>query len=328
VEYETPFKIRSNVELLFRDNGHILGSASVRLRITENGKETVVGFTGDIGRPDRPILKDPMIMSEVDYLITESTYGNRIHESTPEDITRFKSVIQQTCFEQKGKILIPAFSVGRTQEILYMLDKLNKSGQIPHLRVFVDSPLSTNATGVFMKHPECFDQEIMDYMRQDPNPFCFSDLKFITETEESKALNSLEGGAIIISASGMAEAGRIVHHIFNNMENPNNTILIVGYCAEQTLGWKIRQGVKEIKLFGEIKHMKARVEVMDSFSAHGDRNEMYDFLKPLNQGRLKQTFLVHGDYEEAQLPFQEFLGKQGFRNISIPAPGTVVPISG
>lgn len=327
VDYEKHFEIKPGVSFLFRDNGHILGSASIVLKVNDGGKETSIGFTGDIGRPDRPILKDPITMDEVDYLITESTYGARIHESTPEDLQRFKQIIVDTCVRNQGKIIIPAFSLGRTQEIVYMLDKLKKQNEINHVPVFVDSPLSTNATAVYLKHPECFDNEILNYMKSDSNPFGFNDLTYISEVAQSKALNTSATSSIIISASGMAEAGRIVHHISNNMGNKNNTILIVGYCAEQSLGWKIRNHEEFIKIFGEVKKLNARVEIMDSFSAHGDRNEMFNFLKPLNTQRLKQTFIVHGDYEEAQIPFKDFLLKNNFKNISIPEPGSEVEIN-
>lgn len=327
INYEEWFPVREGVSALIRDNGHILGSGSVTLKIKRsNGREVSVAFTGDIGRPDRPILKDPAQMNDADYLISESTYGGRLHEKFPDDKDHLYKVVKETCIDRKGKIIIPSFSIGRTQEIVYMLDQLEHQGKLNHIPVFVDSPLSTNATEIYRRHPECFDDEIRNYMAKESNPFGFNNLQYITEVEQSKQLNSLQEPAIIISASGMAEAGRIIHHISNNVENPNNTILIVGYCAEGTLGWRLRTGIKEIKIFGEEKKVKAQIAVMDSFSAHGDQKEMLSFLDNLDRSRLKQTFLVHGEYDDGQLPFKTALEKNNFRNISIPQKGEVITI--
>ncbi len=322
VNYETVFEVHKGVTAYFRDNGHIIGSGSILIHIRSGKRELKVGFTGDIGRPNRPILKDPIQMEEADYLICESTYGGRSHDSFPDDKEYFLKVILDTCISRKGKLIIPAFSIGRTQELVFMLDQLNKENRLPPIPVFVDSPLSTNATEIYRKHPECFDDAITQYLHSDSNPFGFNNLQYITEVEQSKALNLFPGPCIIISASGMAEAGRIVHHIFNNMENARNTILIVGYCAEQSLGWKIRKGISPIKLFGEEKQLKAKVEIMDSFSAHGDHNELLAFLHNQNRTRLKKIFLVHGDFE-SQLAFKKGLEKNGFHFISMPEKGEV-----
>ncbi|MBX7108954.1 MAG: MBL fold metallo-hydrolase [Chitinophagales bacterium] len=322
VNYETPFSAGKGVKAYFRDNGHIIGSGSILLTMNDGGTERKIGFTGDIGRPNRPILKDPIRMEDVDYLISESTYGGRFHESYPDDKEYFLSVILDTCIKRKGKLIIPAFSIGRTQELVFMMDQLHKEGRLPHLPVYVDSPLSTNATEIYRRHTECFDEFISRYLLTDANPFGFNDLKYITDAEESKALNLLPEPCIIISASGMAEAGRIVHHIKNNMEDARNTILIVGYCAEQSLGWKIRKGISPIRLFGEEKTLRAKVEIMDSFSAHGDHNELLQFLDNLNRNRLKKLFLVHGDFE-AQLALKKGLEKNGFQFISMPEKGEV-----
>ena len=322
VNYETLFTIHKGVTAYFRDNGHIIGSGSILLHIQSNRHTLKIGFTGDIGRPQRPILKDPISMEEVDYLICESTYGGRFHESFPDDKEYFLKVIIDTCISRKGKLIIPAFSIGRTQEIVFMLDQLSKENRLPPIPVFVDSPLSTNATEIYRNHPECFDEAITQYLHTDSNPFGFNNLQYITDVEQSKALNLLPGPCIIISASGMAEAGRIVHHIFNNMEDARNTILIVGYCAEQSLGWKIRKGISPIRLFGEEKQLRAKVEIMDSFSAHGDHNEMLAFLNNQNRARLKKIFLVHGDFE-SQLAFKKGLEKNGFSFISMPEKGEV-----
>jgi metallo-beta-lactamase family protein len=314
--YEHWFKLRNGVEVMFRDAGHILGSASVTLRIEEKGETYLFGFTGDIGRPNRPILHDPKPMPEVDFLITESTYGDRLHESAPAEEDHFLEVMKKTCVEKKGKLIIPAFSVGRTQEIVYMLDQLERAGKLPPIPVYVDSPLAINATMVFGNHPECFDAELHEYMLTDPNPFGFNGLTYIHSTEESKLLNASEQPCVIISAAGMMNAGRIQHHIFNGIDKPRNTLLIVGYCSPNTLGGKLRQRPQSIHLFGIEKSVLADIVIMDSFSAHADRNEMADFLQNQRQS-VKQLFLVHGVYE-SQVNFRSFLLEKGFRNVEIP----------
>ena len=287
--YNRWHRINEKVSVLFKDAGHILGSSSVTLKITENGKERLVGFTGDIGRPDRPILRNPQQMPKVEYLICESTYGDKDHQLPPEQSEEFLNILIETCIEKKGKLVIPAFSVGRTQEIVYMLDKLETAGLLPKLPVYVDSPLAVNATMIFGQHPECFDNELNEYLLIDDNPFGFNDLNYIRDVKDSKALNDTDEPCVIISSSGMMNAGRVKHHLFNNIENPKNTFLIVGYCSPNTPGGMLRDGVESIKLFGEWKMVKADVKVMDSFSAHGDRNEMHDFIS--NQTGLVAIFI-------------------------------------
>lgn len=322
--YDVWEQIHPNVQVMFRDAGHILGSASVTLKINENGKETIIGFTGDIGRPDRPILRDPVPMPMVDYLICESTYGDRLHESGPEQSAQFLEVIKKACVEKKGKLIIPAFSLGRTQEIVYMLDKMETAGLLPKIKIYVDSPLAVNVTHIFGLHPECFDKETNEYLSVDSNPFGFNNLVYIKDVEDSKALNFTKEPCIIISASGMMNAGRVKHHLFNNIENPNNTFLIVGYCSPETPGGILRTGAKTINIFDEEKIVRAEVKIMDSFSAHGDRDEMRDFI--YNQkGNVKKIFLVHGE-PETQLNFKQFLIEQGMGMIDIPSPGQEIEI--
>ena len=277
--YHSWFKISNRVSVYFSDAGHILGSASVVLKIQDNGKEIMLGFTGDIGRPARPILRDPEPMHECDYLIAESTYGNRVHESRPEEVDKLLSIVKNTCLDKKGKLIIPAFSVGRTQEIVHLLDHLENDGRLPSLPVYVDSPLAVSATRIFGVHPECYDRELQKYMLTDPNPFGFGRLQYITEVEESKRLNGSDEPAIIISSAGMANAGRVVHHLANNIEDPRTTILMVGYCSPDTTGGILKSGVKQLKLFGNWLNVNAEIKTMDSFSAHGDRLEMMDFMK-------------------------------------------------
>ena len=322
--YERWFKIHDNVEVLFRDAGHILGSASVTLRIRENGKITTIGFTGDIGRPNRPILKDPKTMPEVDYLLCESTYGDKDHIGKPNERTELLEVIKSACLEKKGKLIIPAFSVGRTQEIVYMLDKMSTEGILPRIPVYVDSPLAINATQVFGGHPECYDNELYEYLLVDDNPFGFSDLTYVRDVALSKELNTTEDACIIISSSGMMNAGRVKHHLFHSIDQEKNTLLIVGYCSPNTPGGKLRAGDKEIRLFGEMKDVKMDVKIMDSFSAHADRNEIIEFIE--NQKKLKKMFLVHGNYEK-QKAFKYLLHQHDHKDVLIPNLGNEITIN-
>jgi metallo-beta-lactamase family protein len=316
--FERNFNIHPDVEVMFRDTGHMLGSASVTLTIRENGKTTRLGFSGDIGRPNRPILKDPQPMPELDYLICESTYGDKEHESAPNELERFARIIYHTCKEKKGKVLIPAFSVGRTQEIVYMLDKLASHDLLPRVPVYVDSPLSVNATEIFRQHTECFDSDLHDYMLNDANPFGFNSLVYINDVEQSKALNQSQEPCIIIASSGMMNTGRIKHHLANNVEKESTTVLIVGYCSPQTPGGQLRNGARELYLFGEKKQVNAQVEVMESFSAHADRLEMSNFIKN-QQNSLKKLFLVHGE-PDTQAKFKVYLEENGFDKTDISMP--------
>lgn len=318
MDYDRWFSINEDIQVLFKDAGHILGSASVTLKINDEGREVRFGFSGDIGRPDRPILRDPQPMPNVDYLICESTYGDKDHVGKPAELDKFLEIIERTCVKKKGKLIIPAFSVGRTQEIVYMLDQLETAGKLPRIPVYVDSPLAVNATKIFGAHPECFDKNLRRYMLVDDNPFGFNNLTYVHEVEVSKSLNK-KGAAIIISSSGMANAGRVKHHIFNSIDKKQNTVLIVGYCAQGTPGQKLRDGVEEIRLFGEFKPVIADVEVMDSFSAHADRNEILRFIENQKK-RVKKIFLVHGELER-QSKFKDLLEENGYPGVEIPALG-------
>ncbi len=319
--YEQWIDIGHGVSILFRDAGHILGSASVTLKIRQGDKETLVGFTGDIGRPERPILRDPHPMPEVDYLIAESTYGDRLHEGHPDQKSHLLEVIKSTCIEKKGKLIIPAFSVGRTQEIVYMMDQMAHDGELPRVKVYVDSPLAVNATAIYGNHPECYDADLVEYLLTDDDPFGFNSLKYIQKVDDSKALNDKKEPCVIISASGMANAGRIRHHLFNNIEDFRNTVLIVGYCSPGTPGRWLRDGAQVLKMFGEWKKVAAHVEVMDSFSAHGDYHEMINFLRNQTR-RTKEVFLVHGEPDTQEI-YRKKLLKLGFRKVNIPNKGQV-----
>ena len=319
--------VAPGVEVYFSDAGHILGSASVTLRITrEDGSSLMLGFTGDVGRWNRPIIKDPVLMPQVDYLISESTYGGEFHEDMPGDIQHLLDIVRDTCVIRRGKVIIPAFSVGRTQEIVYMLDKLESKGHLPHVQVYVDSPLAVNATDIFTLHHECFDSEIMDYMSHDPNPFGFNGLTYTRSVEESKALNEKKDPCIIISASGMANAGRIRHHIYNHIEDADNTILMVGYCAEGTLGARLREYPREVRIFGKELRVRADIKIIDGLSGHADQGEMLKFLNNQDRKQVKKIFLVHGEYERQQ-KLQAALQKEGFNPIEIPELGSEFEIN-
>ncbi len=317
VPYRKPFKINNDIQLTFTDSGHILGAAGINLVIRENGKTTRIFFSGDIGRASDKILKSPEPFPQADYIICESTYGNRLHESSEKTENRLLEIILETCVERKGKIIIPAFSLGRTQEVVYALNNLKNAGKIPTLKVFVDSPLSINATTIMRMHPECFNADMIAALRSDSDPFGFDNLTYVQRAEESKKLNDLKEPCIIISASGMAEAGRIKHHIKNNISNSANTILIVGFCTAASLGGKLAAGDKEVSIFGKPYDVKARVAVMNSYSAHADYEEMLDYLSCQKRDEVKKLFLVHGEYE-VQVDWREKLLKFGFKNIEIP----------
>ena len=322
--YDRWMDLRPGLKVLFRDAGHILGSSSVTLQISEKGRTRTLGFTGDIGRPQRPILRDPRPMPDADFVIAESTYGDRVHESAPAEVDHFLSILRNTCLKKQGKLIIPAFSVGRTQEIIYILDQLENAGELPRIPVYVDSPLAVNATEVFTLHPECYDLDLHTYMIEDPNPFGFNDLHYVRSTEESKKLNDMQDPCIIISSSGMMNAGRIRHHMYNNIEDSRNTFLIVGYCTPDTPGGQLKNGAEALKVFGEWKLVKAEVETMDSFSAHGDRNEMREFLT--NQRKsASNIFLVHGELD-TQESYRGYLKSEGFGEIHIPKLGEIVDL--
>lgn len=325
VPYHTTLRIHPDVTLRYRDAGHILGSASISLRIQQGKERMFFGFTGDIGRWNRPILRDPDPMDPVQYLICESTYGDRDHEENPAEHDRFLKILKETCIEQKGKLIIPAFSIGKTQELIYMMDQMAAEEKLPPIPVFVDSPLSTSATEVYAMHPECFDQELTEYLITDPNPFGFRNLIYTRSVEASKALNERKGPCVIISASGMMNAGRIKHHLANNIEDPKNTFLMVGYCAPGTQGWALRNREPRVHVFGEWKNINARIEIMDSFSAHADRTEIRRFLNG-QQDHVRELFLVHGNHP-AQQALSQTLKADGFNNVTIPRLGEHFSIS-
>lgn len=317
------------LKVKFYDAGHILGSAQIVIEVKNGGKPFRLGFTGDLGRKNLPILKDPQFMGDVDYLLCESTYGGLYHEPADKIEQSLLDTINEA-LKLKGKIIVPSFSVGRTQELIYEISKLNASGKLPKFQVYVDSPLSVNATAIFKMHPECFDEETYQLIASGVNVFGLDNVKYIKEVEDSKKLNSTKQPCMIISASGMCEAGRILHHLANNVGNAKNTVMIIGYMAENTLG---RQLVKasdkpnyKIKVFGEEHTVKAKIKILNSFSAHADSGETLDYLKQFDKNRIKKLFLVHGESPQ-QENLKMILDANGFKNIEIPARGNEFELS-
>lgn len=324
VGYNRPFAVTSAVSGRFFDAGHILGSAVVLLEIREDGREIRLAFSGDLGRPDMAVLRDPVQVHAVDVLIIESTYGNRVHDDLATVTGKLASAVNRT-YERGGKIIIPAFSVGRTQEITYYLNTLLHEGKIPELPIFVDSPLSTNATEVFRMHPECFDMETRRFLQRHDDPFGYGRFKYIRDVEESKKLNTYKEPCIIISASGMCEAGRILHHLKNNIGNAYNTILIVGFMAQNTLGRRLVERHDTVKIFGEPYELRAEVVVLNAFSAHADRNELLKYVSGINTTRIKKVFVVHGE-EDQSLSFADALTRIVPGDIEVPELGEEVEI--
>ena len=315
--YNTWTHIDKDIQLMFTDAGHIVGAAAVHLRITENGKTEQISFSGDIGRYNDAILKSPEVFPQADYILIESTYGSTLHaDAAPADAELLRH-IRETCMEKRGKLIIPAFSVGRTQELLYALNNAQLAGKLPRVDIFVDSPLSTEATAVTKAHPEVFNSEVANILKKDDDPFDFPGLHYIKTVDESKALNFRQEPCVIISASGMAEAGRVKHHIANNIDNARNTILIVGYCEPQSLGGKLMRGAKEVSIYGTRFHVNAAVGVIRSMSAHGDYEDLSQWLACQHPKDVKKLFLVHGEYDVQQI-FREWLIKKGFLDIEIP----------
>ncbi len=320
VKLNSPFYLEEGVRVEFYNSGHILGSAGILLSFEDPHYTKKLFFTADIGRPGDRILDNPSPFPQADYIICESTYGDRLHEPGIDAKARLLEIVHKTCIRKRGKLIIPAFAVDRTQELIYMLDQLEHEGKLPFIKVYVDSPLAVEATRIMGRHRDDFNQEILKYIEKDGDAFGFNTLKYITKVEESKELNSSDEPCIIISASGMAEAGRIKHHIANNVEKKSTTILIVGYCSPNSLGAQLKTGSSMVRIFGEEKVVRAEVEVMDSFSAHADYKEMIEYLSCQNPAQVKNLFLVHGEIE-TQKAFKERLHHEGYRNVNIPAQG-------
>jgi len=325
VAYDRKFRIDENITVKFTQSGHMLGSAVVSLAIMENGTERKLAYTGDIGRPSNRILAHPKPFPQAEILITESTYGDRLHQDKKESEDTLLKILNEACVQKRGKLIIPSFSVGRTQEIVYTLNNFYNERRLPKIDIYVDSPLAVNATEVFRLHPECFNDEVHEVMETDPDPFGFNSLFYIRSKEDSKRLNDLKRPCVIIAASGMMEAGRVKHHLANSISDPRNTVLAVGYCAPRTLGARLLNGETEVSIHGYMHEVKASILRLESFSGHGDYMEMISYLGCQDKKQVKKLIVVHGEYE-AQLAYKKHLEDAGFNNILIPAAGDVIEI--
>lgn len=317
VNYGSWQKVIDDAEVLFTDAGHIIGSACVHLRIKENGTTRQLTFSGDVGRYRDVILKSPETFPQADFILLESTYGNSLHEdvvTTPDQLLEW---INKACIQKKGKLIMPAFSVGRTQEILFALNQLELENRLPQLDYFLDSPLSLEATELVKKYPDFFNRYIQKILKTDADPFSFSGLKYIKSVEQSKLLNFRNEPCVIISASGMAEAGRVKHHISNNIENSHNTILLTGYCEPNSLGGRLISGNKEVSIFGVRHEVHAEIGSIRSMSAHGDYEDLSQWLACQDARQVKKLFLVHGEYD-VQMAFKQRLVRKGFMDVEIP----------
>lgn len=321
VNYRRPFPLEGGVSCEFYDAGHILGSSVAVLTIGKGEDEIKVAMTGDLGRWGRPILRDPAEIPDVDYLVCEGTYGNRRHDNVDDARRELAEVIQETV-RKGGNIIVPAFSVGRTQELIYYLHLLKDERKIPRdLEMFVDSPMAVSATAIFRVHQECYDKETHQaFLDHHKNPFGFEGLRYVSDVSQSKELNHRTSPCLIMSASGMCEAGRILHHLKNNITDSRNTVLIVGFMAEHTLGRAIADRRPRVSIFGRKYPLKARVKILNTFSAHADYEDIKRYIKRLDLNRLKEVFLVHGEQE----PLSHLKGQLhgiGVRNVRIARPG-------
>lgn len=317
VPYDEWVNIDAHISVQFTDAGHIIGSAAVHLKVSENDKTRRLTFSGDVGRYRDIILKSPATFSQAEIILLESTYGNSLHDThvtTPDQLLQW---IDKACLQKKGKLIIPAFSVGRTQELLYSLNQLELERRLPDLNYYVDSPLSVNATEIVKKYPQHFNRQIQQVLEKDSDPFAFKGLKYIKTVDESKMLNFSNGPLVIISASGMADAGRVKHHISNNIESSRNTILFTGYCEPRSLGGKLLAGRKEVNIYGVLHEVNAEIAVIKSMSAHGDYDDLCQFLACQDPQLVERLFLVHGEYE-VQQAFRDRLVRKGFMDVEIP----------
>lgn len=310
------FDILPGIKGIFRAAGHILGSAITVLEIDDGGRKISVCYTGDLGRENMPIISDPFQVAAADVLIIESTYGNRLHRDIRQVGDRLAEVINRTV-KRGGKIIVPTFALERMQELIQTLHQLRLANRIPAIPVYVDSPLAIDATDIFRAHPECFDEETVELMRRTEDPFGFRELHYTRTADESRKLNDIKEPMMILSTSGMAEAGRILHHLRNNIEDPRNTVLIVGYQAENTLGRKIFERWKEVPIFGVKYKLNAEVMVFDEFSAHADQRDLLNWVAA---GKWKKIFVVHGE-KEASESFAGILRSEGYADVNVPKMG-------
>jgi metallo-beta-lactamase family protein len=298
VGYHSPQSLGTGLTYVPYDAGHILGSSCVVLHEASNGARVRLAFSGDVGRPNLPIIRDPEVMPPADYLIMESTYGGRLHKDVSHVVNKLRDVVNRTA-GRGGRIIVPAFAVGRTQQLVLLLHQLANEKHIPNIPIFVDSPLALNVTQVHRDHPECFDDETREYLRHGEDPFGFQRLQYVREASDSKKLNDLHGPFVVISASGMCEQGRILHHLRNNIEDPRNTVLITGFMAQDTLGRKLVEKWREVSIFGEPMRVRAEISSLDELSGHADQRELLQWIEPLAP-TLRKVFLVHGEPQQAE----------------------------
>ncbi|MBO4645607.1 MAG: MBL fold metallo-hydrolase [Bacteroidales bacterium] len=317
IPYGLDYALSSDFHICFCNTGHMLGSSAIYITFREKRKKKTLCYTGDIGRYNKTILPDPEKFPQADYIITESTYGDRLHTSLPEAEHDLMLVIKDACAQRKGKLIIPSFAIGRTQEIVYALQRLKNENNLPDVEIFVDSPLAVAATDIFRLHSDSFNEDMQEYIKTDPDPFGFQNLHYIRSISDSKKLNTYNRPCVIISASGMMEAGRVKHHLANNIENPRTTILSVGYCAPTTLGAKIMRGDKEVSIFGTKYKVKAKLASIEAFSGHGDYKELIHYLSCQNKKKVKIIFIVHGEDPTRQY-YAQHLKDAGFQNIQVP----------
>jgi metallo-beta-lactamase family protein len=317
VPYDQPFTIDEDIELLFTDTGHVLGSAAINLKLQDDGRERTLCFSGDIGRFANRILNPPQAFPQAEIIICESTYGNRVHDSLENTEERLQKIVQEVCVERHGKLLIPAFSIGRTQELIYSLNYLAEEGRLPEVKVFVDSPLSVYATDILRENPQYFRETMQEYLKEDPDPFGFPQLTYITEVDDSKELNKIDEPCVIISSSGMMEAGRIQHHLKTNLPDANSAVLITGYCEPSTLGGKLMKGAEKVYIMGDEVEVKAEMLIMKEYSAHADYGDIAKFLHCQDKEQIQRIFLVHGE-KSVMGQLKDDLSELGYQNIEIP----------
>lgn len=317
IPYDLPFDITPDFSIRFINSGHMLGSGAIYITYKENRKKKTLCYTGDVGRYNKTILPDPSAFPQADYIITESTYGNREHTTIDQAERDLALVVKDACAKRRGKLIIPSFAIGRTQEIVYALQKLKNANNLPDVDIFVDSPLAVSATDIFRLHSDCFNETMQDYIKEDSDPFGFQNLHYVRSVEDSKRLNNYNRPCIIISASGMMEGGRVKHHLANNIENPRTTILSVGYCSPTTLGAKIMRGDNTVSIFGVKYKVKATLASIEAFSGHADYKELIKYLSCQKNENLKKIFIVHGD-DESRYAYANHLNDAGFTKNYVP----------
>ncbi|UFH57288.1 MBL fold metallo-hydrolase RNA specificity domain-containing protein [Spirosoma sp. KNUC1025] len=320
IAFNRKFRVTDGVDVTFIPAGHLLGAAHILINVTENGERKSICFSGDIGRRNYPLLVDPAPVPPVDYLICESTYGNRLHENTMSPEDALADVIQRTCIDIPGRLIIPSFSVGRTQALLYTLNRLYTERNFPPIKVFSDSPMGYESTKIYMQHVKMLNGEAREFYKENETLFDFQNFQFLESSKASKAISNYAEPCIIISSSGMVQGGRVEYHVAENISNPYATILIIGYCAEGTLGWRLLNGQQTLSIKGKDHQVLANIEKIDVFSGHGDRNDLIDFVKMQSPETLKRVFLVHGEYESME-SFRDTLAEEGYPQVIIPKKG-------